>query len=92
MDNNNVLTKREREVHNKIVEGKSNAEIACELVISINTVKNHVHRILEKMELSSRNEVIALHCRSLLAAMERPDSEAKPSQTRQARLPTQSRE
>ena len=78
MDIKNTLTEREQEVHSKIVEGKSNAQIACDLVISIHTVKNHVHSILEKLDLSSRNEVIALHCRSLLAAMERPEPNTDP--------------
>ena len=73
-----TLTPREQEVHSKIVEGKSNAQIACELVISIHTVKNHVHSILKKLDLGSRNEVIALHCRSLLKAMEHPDPNSDP--------------
>jgi len=38
--------------------GASNLQIAEELFISENTVKNHVHSILHKLKLKSRNEVV----------------------------------
>ncbi|MDO5627528.1 MAG: response regulator transcription factor [Mobilicoccus sp.] len=50
------LTHRERQVLAVIGEGVSNREIAARLFISENTVKNHVHNILEKLQLSSRTE------------------------------------
>jgi DNA-binding NarL/FixJ family response regulator len=53
-----LLTAREVEVFKLIAEAKSNAEIAQLLFISEHTVKVHVSRILEKLELSSRSEVL----------------------------------
>lgn len=50
------LTPRERDVLNLIGEGLSNIEIAEQLVIEVGTVKNHVHNILKKLDVSSREE------------------------------------
>ena len=52
------LTGREREVLDAIARGRSNRAIAAELGISENTVKNHVRRILEKLQASSRMEAV----------------------------------
>jgi len=51
------LTRREREVIALVEEGLSNKEIAVRLQIELQTVKNHVHNILEKLQLNSRREV-----------------------------------
>jgi len=51
------LTRREREVIALIEEGLSNKEIAVRLRIELQTVKNHVHNILDKLQLNSRREV-----------------------------------
>jgi DNA-binding NarL/FixJ family response regulator len=51
-----MLTDREVEVLRLVARGLSNREIADELVISENTVKNHVRNILEKLHLHSRVE------------------------------------
>lgn len=56
MADNTELTTRETEILALIAEGKSNKEIAAELVISINTVKVHVSNIFQKIEVSSRTE------------------------------------
>jgi DNA-binding NarL/FixJ family response regulator len=48
------MTNREREVMELIGEGLSNKEIAQRLAISVQTVKSHVHNILEKFALRSR--------------------------------------
>lgn len=50
------LTSRELEVLQFIAEGLTNQEIAARLVVEVGTVKNHVHRILEKLNVSSRQE------------------------------------
>jgi DNA-binding NarL/FixJ family response regulator len=53
------LTERELEVARLIDVGLSNKEIACELFIEVGTVKNHVHNILEKLEVRRRAEAAA---------------------------------
>ena len=50
------LTSRELEVLQFISEGLTNQEIASRLVVEVGTVKNHVHRILEKLNVRSRQE------------------------------------
>lgn len=50
------LTDRELEVLRLVARGGANKEIAKELFISENTVKNHVRNILEKLQLHSRVE------------------------------------
>lgn len=48
------LTVREREVLKRVIMGKSNPEIAEELVISVHTAKAHVCSILRKMCVNDR--------------------------------------
>ncbi len=50
------LTPREREVLGLIGEELTNQEIAERLVIEVGTVKNHVHKILKKLDVNSREE------------------------------------
>jgi DNA-binding NarL/FixJ family response regulator len=52
------LTARELEVLRHVAAGGSNKDIAAELGISENTVKNHVRNILEKLHLHSRMEAV----------------------------------
>ena len=50
------LTRREREMMGLIEQGLSNKEIAEHLNIELQTVKNHVHNILEKLQVNNRRE------------------------------------
>jgi DNA-binding NarL/FixJ family response regulator len=56
MDRDARLTSREFEVLQCISQGLTNQQIAARLVVEVGTVKNHVHNILEKLNVSSRNE------------------------------------
>ena len=51
-----LLSEREKEVLVLVAQGLTNREIAERLVISENTVRNHVSRILEKLGLARRSE------------------------------------
>ena len=55
-----LLTEREREVAVAIGLGKSNAEISRDLYMSLATVKAHVSRVLEKLELNNRVQIALL--------------------------------
>ncbi|WP_460433218.1 response regulator [Angustibacter speluncae] len=52
------LTERELEVLRLVARGMANKDIATQLFISENTVKNHVRNILEKLQLHSRMEAV----------------------------------
>ena len=54
-----VLTSRELEILELVAEGLANKEIAQRLIISLHTVKNHVHNILEKLEVSGRYAAVS---------------------------------
>lgn len=58
------LTMREKEVLGLIIKGKTNTEIAKEIIVSPNTVKAHVGNILEKLAVSDRVQaaVKAIEC------------------------------
>ena len=60
------LTERELEVLRLVAQGKSNREIAGDLYISENTVKNHVRNILEKLHLHTRMEAVMYAVREKL--------------------------
>jgi two-component system nitrate/nitrite response regulator NarL len=72
-----ALTTREQDIIALIDKGLSNKEIARQLKISLPTVKNHVHNILEKLQVRRRGAAAALLREPALARV-----------TRQ-RLPTQ---
>jgi two-component system, NarL family, nitrate/nitrite response regulator NarL len=53
------LTGRELEIMSLVDRGLSNKEIARGLNVEVSTVKNHVHNILEKLQVTSRGEAAA---------------------------------
>lgn len=55
-----ALGEREREVAVAVGRGRSNAEIAAELYLSVATVKAHVSRILTKLDLNNRVQIALL--------------------------------
>jgi len=54
-----MLTRREREIIPFIEQGLTNKEIARSLGVGPSTIKNHVHNILEKLQLRRRGEIAA---------------------------------
>ncbi|MFD0891180.1 response regulator transcription factor, partial [Streptosporangium algeriense] len=52
-----ALSERERDVALAVGRGRSNAEIAAELYMSVATVKAHVSRVLTKLELNNRVQI-----------------------------------
>ena len=53
------LTPREQEVLDLVGKGLTNREIADRLYIEVGTVKNHIHSILQKLDVSSRDDAAA---------------------------------
>ncbi len=58
------LTVREKQVLKLLVEGKSNSEIAKEIIISTNTAKAHVGNILNKMHVTDRVQAAVIAVKS----------------------------
>lgn len=63
------LTERERQVLEQLALGKTNKEIALELVISERTVKFHVSSIFTKLGAGNRTEAVAIAARLGLVAL-----------------------
>ena len=64
------LTEREVEVLQVVARGRSNQEIAAELMISAATVRTHVSNILGKLQLASRTQATLYALREGLASLE----------------------
>ena len=58
-----ALTDREREVLRLLVDGATNRAIAAQLSISIETVKSHVHHIVQKLQVKDRTQAAVLAAR-----------------------------
>ena len=54
-----LLSDREKQVLALVARGLTNRQIAAELVLSENTVRNHISHILDKLDLSRRSQVAA---------------------------------
>ena len=64
------LTEREVEVLRMVAQGKSNRQIADELVLSLGTVRAHLSNILGKLHLASRTQATLYALREGLASLE----------------------
>jgi LuxR family maltose regulon positive regulatory protein len=54
-----IISEREMEVLRLMAEGLSNRQIADRLIISLSTAKNHVHNIIDKLEVKGRTQAAA---------------------------------
>lgn len=69
-----ALTPREIEVLRLVAQGRSNREIADELVISEVTVRTHVSNILNKLHLASRTQAALWVLRRGVAPLQTPEA------------------
>jgi DNA-binding NarL/FixJ family response regulator len=70
-----ILSEREKEVLVLVAQGMTNRQIASELVLSENTVRNHLSHILDKLDFSRRSQVAAYAAqRGLLTEDRKPEN------------------
>ncbi|MDP5272643.1 MULTISPECIES: helix-turn-helix domain-containing protein [Chengkuizengella] len=53
-----ILTNREREVFELLVQDKTTREIAKELYISEKTVRNHISNVMQKLNVKGRSQAV----------------------------------
>ena len=70
-----ALTERELDVLRLVAQGASNARVAEQLYITINTVKAHLKNILEKLQLQNRTQAAAYAMRNGLLSSENSPSQ-----------------
>lgn len=56
--NKNILTKREKEVFNLLIQNKTTSEIAGALNISEKTVRNHISNVMQKIGVKGRASAV----------------------------------
>ena len=71
-----TLTPRERQVFDRVVQGKINKQIAQQLGATERTIKAHRHRVMEKMKVQSLAELVSIAERLGLLAGNRDESAA----------------
>jgi len=64
-----LLTARETEVLQAIVNGSNNAQISRSLNISLETVKSHVKNILQKLQARDRTQAVVIALRAALVSL-----------------------
>jgi LuxR family maltose regulon positive regulatory protein len=53
------LSERELEILRLVAQGKSNRQIAAELILALGTVKSHLHHIFQKLDAANRTQAVA---------------------------------
>jgi DNA-binding NarL/FixJ family response regulator len=85
-----VLSRRERDVLERVVDGLTNREIADQLGLGVDTIKTHVAHICEKLDVagSSRSRVLAVRAirLGLVATSSSRQPAAAPSRSRRSGL------
>lgn len=54
----NILTKREQEIFELLVENKTTAQIAKQLFVSEKTIRNHISNVIGKLGVNSRTQAL----------------------------------
>lgn len=57
-NHSNILTKREKEVFEILVQDKTTKEIAEQLFISEKTVRNHISNVIQKLGVKGRAQAV----------------------------------
>ena len=58
-----LITERQLEILQKLVDGLSYSEIATQLFVSVETVRSHVKKMYRTLEVNNKAEAIALYLR-----------------------------
>jgi LuxR family transcriptional regulator of spore coat protein len=53
-----ILTAREKEIFNLLIENKTTSDIASLLNISEKTVRNHISNVIQKLDVNGRSQAI----------------------------------